>query len=91
MSMDRVPNKRQRQTRSDPDPSLNRAARRHDEEWFANRLAVSPREAAAALGVGHDTIYRLLNDGTIRSIKLGSRRLIPTSELRRLLEEAASA
>src|SRR6202042_1120692 len=40
-------------------------------------LAVSPRRAAQYLDVGHDAIYTLLNQGRIRSVKLGRRRLIP--------------
>jgi excisionase family DNA binding protein len=48
-------------------------------------LAVSPRHAARYLGVGHDAIYQLLNEGRLRSVRLGRRRLIPMSELRRFL------
>jgi excisionase family DNA binding protein len=50
-------------------------------------LAVSPRRAAQYLGVGHDTIYQLLNQGRLRSVKLGRRRLIPLSELERFLAD----
>lgn len=50
-------------------------------------LAVSPRKAATYLDVGHDAIYQLLNQGRIRSVKLGRRRLIPVSELERFLVE----
>jgi excisionase family DNA binding protein len=53
-------------------------------------LAVSPRRAAAYLGVGHDAVYRLLNEGRLRSVKLGRRRLIPVSELERFLEAEIS-
>lgn len=52
-----------------------------------NPLAVSPRRAATYLGVGHDAIYQLLNQGRLRSVKLGRRRLIPLSELERFLAE----
>lgn len=50
-------------------------------------LAVSPRRAAEYLGVGHDAIYQLLNQGRIRSVKLGRRRLIPLGELERFLSD----
>ncbi len=50
-------------------------------------LAVSPREAARYLDVGHDAIYRLLGEGRLRSVKLGRRRLIPVVELERFLAE----
>jgi excisionase family DNA binding protein len=75
---------------ADDGQELNRAGRRHDEAWLANRLAVSPGEAAECMGVGRDLIYKLLHDGTLRSVKMGSRTLIPTSSLRALLEEAGS-
>jgi excisionase family DNA binding protein len=50
-------------------------------------LAVSPRKAARYLDVGHDAIYQLLNDGRLRSVKLGRRRLIPMTELHRFLTD----
>jgi excisionase family DNA binding protein len=50
-------------------------------------LAVSPRKAAKYLDVGHDAIYQLLNQGRLRSVKLGRRRLIPMTELERFLDE----
>ena len=50
-------------------------------------LAVSPRRAAQYLDVGHDAIYTLLNQGRIRSVKLGRRRLIPAVELERFLAD----
>lgn len=50
-------------------------------------LAVSPRKAAAYLDVGHDAIYALLNQGRLRSVKLGRRRLIPVAELQRFLAD----
>lgn len=53
-------------------------------------LAVSPRQAAAFLNIGHDLVYQLLYAGRIRSVKLGRRRLIPVSDLVRFLEQEAS-
>lgn len=50
-------------------------------------LAVSPRKAAQYLDVGHDAIYTLLNQGRIKSVKLGRRRLIPVVELERFLTD----
>jgi len=50
-------------------------------------LAVSPRKAARYLDVGHDAIYQLLNQGRLRSVKLGRRRLIPMTELERFLSD----
>jgi excisionase family DNA binding protein len=68
---------------------LNRAGRRQDEAWFANRLALNPREAARALGLGHDAVYALLNAEKLKSVRVGSRRLIPVAELRRFLEQGS--
>lgn len=53
-------------------------------------LAVSPRQAAVFLNVGHDLVYQLLYAGKIRSVKLGRRRLIPVSDLVRFLEQETS-
>jgi excisionase family DNA binding protein len=50
-------------------------------------LAVSPRKAAQYPDVGHDAIYQLLNQGRLRSVKLGRRRLIPMTELQRFLSD----
>ncbi|HEY6798595.1 MAG TPA: excisionase family DNA-binding protein [Kineosporiaceae bacterium] len=38
-------------------------------------------EARARLRVGNTTMFRLLGDGSIRSIKIGRRRLVPESAL----------
>ena len=95
-----MPSKRQPPTRAAPErkraervggAAPNRAARRHSEEWLNNRLACSPGEAATALGLSRDAVYALLNKGTIRSVKVGTRRLVPTSELRRLLGETEAS
>jgi excisionase family DNA binding protein len=45
---------------------------------------VSVVEAAARLGVSRSTLYNKLRTGEIKSVTIGSRRLIPTSEVRRL-------
>jgi excisionase family DNA binding protein len=58
-------------------------------EPFSGRLALSPAEAGEALGVNRTTIYELLNRGELRSVKAGSRRLIPLGELRRYLGEVS--
>lgn len=55
------------------------------------RLAFSPDEAAAALGLGRTTIYQLLTAGAIRSVKVGKRRLIPRNALDEFLDESGAA
>ena len=48
----------------------------HDE-----RLAVSPAEAARLTGIGRTTLYQALGSGTLRSFKIGKRRLIKIEAL----------
>ena len=53
------------------------------------RLALSPDEAAAAVGVGRTLFYeRIMPE--LRVAYVGRRRLIPVRELDRWLEERAS-
>lgn len=49
------------------------------------RLAWSVEEAAEILGISRRTIYELLRAGTLRSVKIGSRRLIRQSDLEEFL------
>lgn len=56
-----------------------------------DRLAHSPAEAAAQLGVSRQFIYTLIRQGRLRTVTLGTRRLIPHSVLLELLEEDAVA
>ena len=45
------------------------------------RLLLSPAEAAWALGVGRTTMYRLLAEGTVVSVRVGSLRRVPLAAL----------
>ena len=53
------------------------------------RLSVGIEEAAEMLGVGRSSVFGLVKDGLLRSIKIGKRRLIPLTELRAFLERQA--
>lgn len=55
------------------------------------RVAYSPAEAAAALGIDRSTIYEWLNAQRLRSVKIGGRRLIAADELRRLVTEGVAS
>lgn len=44
-------------------------------------LLLSIRDAARRLGVGRDHAYMLVREGRLRSIAVGSRRLVPVAEL----------
>jgi len=48
-------------------------------------IALSPANAALALGVARSTVYELLRTRQIRGKKLGARTLIPVAELERFL------
>jgi excisionase family DNA binding protein len=58
-----------------------------------NPLLVPVEAAARAVGVGRTNMFRLIGEGHIRAVKLGSRTLIPVAELEafaaRLMEGAA--
>lgn len=44
----------------------------------------SIEEAAAILLMGRATVYRMIKDGRMSSIRVGDRRLIPKGEIERL-------
>jgi excisionase family DNA binding protein len=54
------------------------------------RLAYSPHEAALALGVCDETVYRLLKRGLLKSSSKLRHKLIPVSELERFLRETST-
>jgi excisionase family DNA binding protein len=53
----------------------------------ARRAAYSPSEFASLFGCARSTVYAAIGRGELHSVKLGGRRLIPASEIRRLLGE----
>ena len=50
-------------------------------------LALRPREAAKALGIGERLLWSLTNQGVIPHVKLGRATLYPTDLLREWLAE----
>lgn len=48
-------------------------------------IVLSPVEAMEALGVGKNTIYRLLNTGKLPAVKIGRMWRIPVSALDEIL------
>ena len=53
--------------------------------------AFSVMEAAQYLGVSRSQVYRLLADGSLKSLKIGARRLVRRDALDALLESASEA
>lgn len=55
------------------------------------RLLGSVTEAAEALNVSRDTIWRLLKSMQMKSVRVGKRVLIPLAEINRMASEGNSA
>ena len=49
-------------------------------------VATSVSGAAKALGLGRTTIYKLISDGQLETIKIGRRTLIKTASIRALID-----
>jgi excisionase family DNA binding protein len=52
-------------------------------------VLISVKEAAKALSLGRTTVYELINDGQLETVKLGSRRLVKVASMRRLIDAAS--
>ncbi|WP_420723932.1 helix-turn-helix domain-containing protein [Hwanghaeella sp. LZ110] len=50
-------------------------------------LTTSVNDAAKALGVGRTSIYALIGEGRIETVKLGRRTLVKVASLRKLINE----
>ena len=55
------------------------------------RIAFSMDEAAEAVALSRRKLYQLVTDGTLRTVKIGARRLVPRAELERILQPQAVA
>lgn len=51
-------------------------------------FTTSISEAARALGLGRTSIYALINEGRLETIKIGRRRLVKVESIRLLLDGA---
>jgi excisionase family DNA binding protein len=50
------------------------------------RLSVSVEEAAELLSIGRSSVFALVKEGLLHSVKVGKRRLITLDELRSFLD-----
>tara|TARA_R110000868_G_scaffold202806_3_gene450642 strand:+ start:8685 stop:8852 length:168 start_codon:yes stop_codon:yes gene_type:complete len=50
-------------------------------------IATSVKDAAKALSLGRTSIYSLIRDGRLETVKLGRRTLIKVESIRRLIDE----
>ena len=57
----------------------------------AQILAVSPNEAARLCSIGRTTLYAALSSGDLKSVKIGTRRLISIDALRDWLKNNEQA
>jgi excisionase family DNA binding protein len=53
----------------------------------AGKLGYSIAEAAGQLGIGRSLMCELIARGDLRSVKIGSRRIVPADSLREYLAE----
>lgn len=52
-------------------------------------ITVTVEGAKKALGLGHTTLYRLIGEGKLSTVKVGRRTLIKTESIRALVDQAA--
>jgi excisionase family DNA binding protein len=52
------------------------------------RLVASVRDAARMMGISRSSVYRLIGNRKLRTVKIGARRLIPLGAINALLNEA---
>jgi excisionase family DNA binding protein len=52
----------------------------------SSAIAHTTSEAARMLGIGKTKLFELIGSGELRSIQIGTRRLVPDAELRAFVE-----
>ena len=58
---------------------------------FRERLTCSVADAIAATGLSEATLYRMIQRGTLATVKVGGRRLVKVGALLELIGEAPQA
>lgn len=57
----------------------------------SKRLTYGVKDAAEALGISKSVLYVMMSRGELRTVRIGSRRLIEAAEIEALLEKGRSA
>jgi excisionase family DNA binding protein len=52
-------------------------------------ITVSITNASKSLGLGKTSIYELINEGKLATVKIGRRRLVKADSIRALVDQAA--
>ena len=66
-----------------------RTAEESPQEMLSTRPTVSVTQAAAILSISRGQAYAMAHSGELRVLKIGSRLVIPTEQLRQLIAGAA--
>lgn len=53
------------------------------------RVAVSVEDARRAIGIGKTKLYELINDGSLKTFKVGRRTLVTTASIHALVGQAS--
>lgn len=54
------------------------------------RMALSLEESGQAIGLCSKTVAKLINEGRLRAANVGTRRLVPVTEIQRWLDREAA-
>lgn len=76
-----------RRPRSDEEPNSDEKPKQKRKEGLG-RKALSVAETAETLGTSEATVWRRIADGTLPTVKVGGRRLVPISSINDLLAVA---
>ena len=60
---------------------------RNSEVAPIERRALRINDAAAAYGVGRSTLYKLMSEGKLATVKVAGRRLVPCDNMEALLRQ----
>lgn len=58
---------------------------------MVERIAFSPQEVMAQTGLSRTTVYKAVKDGTIKSVRIGGRILIPKCFIEEMINGNTSA